>query len=138
MGYHGIPIYTWNRNDPWFWLEFRPCFGGFNPQNRGQGWPWPRLKADEAGTEPDPERDEILAAQVVDPSTVGVGGLGLGVFRGDGWGRTFPFWLGIYQKVAIYIYIYMQVIYVYIFVFQNVINRFMMSKKISNGSPQKN
>ena len=30
-----IYIYTWNANDPCFGWK-RPCFGGFNPQNRGQ------------------------------------------------------------------------------------------------------
>ena len=89
-------------------------------------------QADEAGTEPDPERDEILAAQVVGFQRVGCW-LGLGVFRGDGWGRTFPFWLGIYQKVAIY-GSYILCIYL---CFPKCNNRFMMSKKISNGSPPK-
>lgn len=68
-------------------------------------------QADEAGTEPDPERDEILAAQVV---------LGLGVFRGDGWGR--PAFLFGWESIRRLLIIYASYICtVYIFVFQNVI-----------------
>lgn len=137
-------IYTWTSKSGWY-PSLNPTKNGefWHPLKRNQvlaprlegaetscGHSPPSLalaspQADEAGTEPDPERDEILAAQVV---------LGLGVFRGDGWGR--PAFLFGWESIRRLLYIYASYICIY-FCFAKCNNRFMMSKKISNGSPPK-
>lgn len=74
-------------------------------------------QADEAGTEADPERDEILAAQV----SQRLGLFGAFFFLGDR-GEDLDFKVGIYKKAAIF--------KLYVF-FPKCNNRFMMSKNFN-------